>query len=125
MQHQIGTTAKSSQLYAAVQDAGTGDMLQLRATDADVVKCRHRYDIFKVGPDVQIACKILNAEHSLHLVHVCSVSCPEAICLLTASHEVHFVVTETMHPRRADPGLSAATLWHAAAPEAPFSFLPH
>ena len=31
-----------------VQDAGTGDLLQLRATDADVVKCRHRYSIFKV-----------------------------------------------------------------------------
>ena len=34
-----------------MQDAGTGDLLQLRATDADVVKCRHRYDIFKVRLD--------------------------------------------------------------------------
>lgn len=30
-------------------DAGAGSLQELRATDADVVKCRRRYDVFKVS----------------------------------------------------------------------------
>ena len=52
-----------------VQDAGTGDLLQLRATDADVVKCRHRYSIFRVRSS-GLVCRSVSSKSDLATNHV-------------------------------------------------------
>ena len=37
-------------LCRRVIDAGTGSLQDVRPTDADIVKCRRRYEVFKVRP---------------------------------------------------------------------------
>ena len=37
-------------LCRRVIDAGTGSLQDVRPTDADIVKCRRRYEVFKVCP---------------------------------------------------------------------------
>ncbi len=44
----LGLVSTESVACRRVIDAGTGSLQDIRPTDADIVKCRRRYDVFKV-----------------------------------------------------------------------------